>query len=147
MERGQDVALGVDDDAGAEILGVGRARVLRLDDNEPGPDGAYTWAATGGWDCSCEIAALTFWLTMPLTSLAPTPDRRDTKRLARKRATMATTTPARSTRLGRQKRLDAGGGVVGAGGGESSAGAMGESSSIGRPPYLIPHTVLPGFLL
>jgi hypothetical protein len=60
---------------------------------------------------------------------------------------MATTTPASSTRLGRQNRGDTGGGVGGAGGVELSTGAMGESSSIGLPPYLIPHTVLPGFWL
>ena len=38
VERGEDVALGVDDDPGAEVLGA--RRTLRLDHDQPGPSGA-----------------------------------------------------------------------------------------------------------
>ena len=48
VKCGQDVALGVDDDPGAEVLGTGRSLVLRLDHHEPGPHGWYTVTAAGG---------------------------------------------------------------------------------------------------
>ena len=55
--------------AGAEILGTRAALVLGLDEDEPGPDGSVDLTAAGGCDCSCEMAVLTFWLTMAFTLL------------------------------------------------------------------------------
>ena len=45
VKCGQDVALGVDDDPGAEVLGAAGPSPLGLDDHEPGPDGVV------GRDC------------------------------------------------------------------------------------------------
>ena len=48
MKRSEDVALGVDDDPGAQVLGVGRALVLGLDEDEPSPDGGVYLGAHRG---------------------------------------------------------------------------------------------------
>ena len=100
VERGEDLALGVDDEAAAEVLGLRRAACTDSITTSPARRARYTVAATGGWDWSWEIAAFTFWLTMLLTSFELTAGRRKIVRSVTPRATTAatsrTTAPRRS---------------------------------------------------
>ncbi len=130
----------------------------------PARAAANTWDATGGWDCSAEIAVSTFRFTIPLTSLAPSVGRRDNRLVTRTAAKTTTTTAASTSQpdrhpplRNRPSRSQPGrpspwpqspgfhrprGPSGGPGGVQSSGSGMGASSSVGAPPSLMAPTVL-----